>query len=53
MKYKRQLMTGIFALALFTGNSSAFASEDFVPTSKNDQYQNQVQTTNHGTWIIE
>jgi hypothetical protein len=43
MKYKRQLMTGIFALALMAGGSSVFAAENFIPNSKLDQYQNQVQ----------
>lgn len=43
MKYKRQLMTGIFALALMAGSSSVFAAEDFIPNSKTIQYHNQVQ----------
>jgi hypothetical protein len=43
MKYKRQLMTGIFTLALMAGGSSAFAAEDFIPNSKIMQYQNQLQ----------
>jgi cell division protein FtsX len=42
MKYKRQLMTTMFALSLFAGGTSALAAEDFVPNSKVSQYESQV-----------
>lgn len=43
MKYKRQLLVGMIAIALLTGNSSAFAEDDFISNSKIDQYQSQLQ----------
>jgi hypothetical protein len=43
MKYKRQLMGSMFALALLMGNSSMLDVEDFVPDSKVGQYVSQVK----------
>ena len=42
MKYKRQLMGSIFAMALIVGGYPALDVEDFVPNSKVNQYLNQV-----------
>ncbi|MEK7564498.1 MAG: hypothetical protein AAB510_02940 [Patescibacteria group bacterium] len=43
MKYKRQLMGSMMALALFVGNPKAFDIEDSVHTSKVGQYINQLK----------
>ena len=43
MKYKRQFMGSMIALALLVGNYSSADAEDFVPPSKVSQYMNQVQ----------
>lgn len=42
MKYKRQLMGSIFAMALLVGRYPALDVEDVVPNSKVNQYLNQV-----------
>lgn len=42
MKYKRQLMGSIFAMALLVGGYPGVDVEDFVPNSKVNQYLNQV-----------
>ncbi len=43
MKYKRQLMGSMIALAIFMSNSPSFDLEDSVSTSKVPQYVNQVK----------
>ncbi|MCX6747696.1 MAG: hypothetical protein NTW98_01985 [Candidatus Nomurabacteria bacterium] len=43
MKYKRQLMTTVFALAMLAGGPSVFAYGDSVPNGKVPQYENQMQ----------
>lgn len=48
MKYKRQLMGSLFALALFVGNSPNFDTEDRVSTSKISQYVSQVKMKSSG-----
>ena len=42
MKYKRQLMSTMFALSLFAISPSVFAAPDFVPNSKVSQYEGQM-----------
>jgi 1,4-dihydroxy-2-naphthoate octaprenyltransferase len=42
MKYRRQLMGSMMALAIFMGNYQSFDMEDFVPASRVNQYLNQV-----------